>query len=79
MRRGTKFGIAARFISLCIAILVLMNTDNGRMGQEGFLLEVVATVMFLYAGAKASRWWFCGPPGVLLFWVVAAHIPSLWK
>ncbi len=59
--------------------MLLMNTSNGRMFQEGAILEFVAFTMFVYAGVKGSRWWLVGPLLVILFWIVAAHIGVLWN
>jgi hypothetical protein len=78
MRRGDKFGLAAALLSVFVAIAVLANTSKGRVAQEGFVLELAATAMFVYAGRRGSRWWFAGPVVVVLFWVVAAHVPALW-
>lgn len=72
-------GVAATVISLLVTVVALTHTDNGRVFQEGVLVELGATYLFVRAGWKGSRWWFSGPMFVILFWVVAAHIPALWR
>jgi len=79
MRRGDQVGLAASALSAFIAIMVLTNTSNGRMAQGGVVWELVATIMFLYAGRRGSRWWFAASVVVVLFWVGAAHVPALWN
>jgi hypothetical protein len=79
MTTSNRVGILAAAASVCVAIVVLANTANGRAAQEGFLVELVASIMFIYAGVKGSRWWFTGPLAVILFWVTAAHVDVLWK
>jgi hypothetical protein len=76
---GTKLGLIASFITICVAVFVLANTDNGRMAQGGVLLQLLATIFFVLAGLRGSRWWFAAPLFVILFWVGVAHIPALWK
>lgn len=66
-------------ISVFVAIAVLANTDNGRVTQEGVPVELIAFLMFLYAGVKGSRWWFTGMLAVILFWAAAANVDYLWK
>jgi hypothetical protein len=79
MRRCDKVGGAASVASIGISVMVLSNTSNGRMAQGGVLFQFIATVMFIYAGVRGSRWWFTAPLVVVIFWVVAAHIGSLWN
>jgi hypothetical protein len=79
MRRGDQVGVAASVLSVLIAAMVLTNTSNGRMAQGGVVWQLLATIMFLYAGTRGSRWWFTAPLVVVMFWVGAAHIPALWN
>jgi hypothetical protein len=79
MTRPNKVGVAALTISAFVAFLVLMNTSNGRMAQEGLIVQLLATGMFIYAGVRGARWWFAAPLAVILFWVIAAHIGALWN
>ena len=79
MSISIKVGVLAVALSIFIAVVVLLNTDNGRMAQGGVLGELVAFIMFVYAAQKGSRWWLTGPVTVILFWITAAHIDFLWK
>jgi len=78
MKSSTFAGIAATVASVLVCVVVL-STDNGRAVQEGVVVELIAFFMFTYAGVKGSRWWFTVPVTVVLFWIIAAHIDSLWK
>jgi hypothetical protein len=79
MTTSNRIGILATAASVFVAIVVLRNTDSGRVGQEGILVELIAFIMFIYAGVKGSRWWLTGMLTVILFWVAAAHVDVLWK
>jgi hypothetical protein len=79
IKKENLVGSIASLGSALVAVVVLKSKDNGRMAQEGFLFELVATVMFVYAGVKGPRWWLAGPVVVILFWIGVAHIPSLWN
>ena len=79
MKTPARVGVVAATVSVFVAIAVLANTDKGRVTQEGALLELIAFIMFLYAGLKGSRWWFAGILAVIIFWVTAAHLDFLWK
>ena len=79
MSTSSKVGVLAVALSIFIAVVVLLNTDNGRLAQGGVLGELVAFIMFVYAAQKGSRWWLTGPVAVILFWIAAAHIDFLWK
>jgi hypothetical protein len=79
MKRANQVGVAASLCSIWIAIMVLSNTSNGRMAQGGAFFQFIAILLFIYAGVRGSRWWFAGPLAVVLFWVCAAHIGSLWN
>jgi hypothetical protein len=67
MRTSNKAGISATAASVFVCIVGLMHTDNDRVAQEGLLVELIAFVMFTYAGVKGSRWWFTGPLAVVVF------------
>lgn len=79
MKFANKIGVAATVVAIVIAIALLLNNDNGRMFQGGIVFQLGAGVGFLYAGVRGSRWWFTAPLGVVLFWIVVAHIPALWN
>jgi hypothetical protein len=79
MKTSNKAGILAAAASVFVAIVVLANTDKGRVTQEGVVVELIAFLMFIYAGMKGSRWWFTGMLAVILFWVTAVHVDVLWK
>ncbi len=82
MNRPNKCGVVASALSVFAALVVLLVEhfeDNGRVLQEGGVVELFAFVLFGYAAIRGSKWWLLGPVTVVAFWVIAAHIDFLWK
>jgi len=67
-----KVGGLASVLFVLTEVLSLTHLENGRLAQEGALLQFVSLGLFLYAGIKGSRWWFAVLAVLLViegFWI----------
>jgi energy-coupling factor transporter transmembrane protein EcfT len=67
MRIADKAVTLTAVATIFVAVMVLANKSNGRLALAALAFQLLATIVFVYAGFRGSRWWLAAPFPFVIF------------